>query len=219
MKYYLEQILQRACEKAYPGCCTKSSLYRKKYADYSSAILLKISQETKQSPKDVWQRIQTELPNLEITASIELTEKGFMNFFISKTAQFDMITKKINRLTAVPKRTAAEHNLEVINYAHMRINNVLPKLVNSDDKMLVVNLTVEEEQLIECLDEILSVFYISSDAFLLKKLQHLAVNIHSYFNVITLLCDNKEKYNLQVCLLKNCFMMLEIGILTFGLRV
>jgi len=217
MKNFLEQELEKVGHRLFPDVKMPTSLVKKKYADYSCDVILKIAKKLKCQACEIIPQFLKALPNLEGIAQIEIDSKGFINIFINRFSQNQMISDALDTLVVRQSRQFSSKDWEVIQYAYVRIHQALLHLPKAQKDFSYKELLREEQNLIDCLEDLLSVFYISSDEVLFKQLHNFSLNIHRYFNVITLLCDNQNRYQFQIHLLKQCDRMLETGLLTFGL--
>ena len=217
MRSYLEGELQKKCLELYPHWPVKISLCRKKQADYSTDIFLRMAKQNDILAQDLIEKFKKHRNDWIGVKKIEIVPPGFINFYVEPLIQFQMISDAIRQLQTCHLRNVSMREGRLIVYAYQRIESVL----SHENKAFKIafekeSLFLEEEKIINCLDDLLSVFHMGSDVEVFKNLHDLAMNIHGYFNIITLLCENKSRYQFQMYLLKMCFLMLKKGLLTFG---
>jgi arginyl-tRNA synthetase len=65
----------------------------KKFGDFASNIAMMLAKTEKTNPRDLAEKIIQNLPNSEIITKTEIAGAGFINFFVSQNASFEVINQ------------------------------------------------------------------------------------------------------------------------------
>lgn len=217
MKNLLELYLRQFCQKQFPDATIDVHLKQKKFADYSWDGLCQLVQAF---DGDV-------IPFAKTIGDALLTQKGVKHVYIEKPChvnidvddhiRYDLIFHQILEHSPLLKQPLAcqQQNIE---YALLRLQEISEHLSFEIVPSYPSSLKMEEQKILKCLDELLCVLQENNLDKIAHQLNHLANHIHGYLRVITLLCEDKIKYQFQIQLLKLSELMLKTVTLPKNLK-
>lgn len=208
MKSLLEDHLQESLVKICPKLQHLIRLQQKKYADYTLEGLPHLARQMHVDVQTLSDRFCSILMQQEGVLHVEIEKSCYLNIFIDAKKRYFLIFERILDL-----KMHSSLNNENIHYVLMRLQLILQHLPFESKPIYPSDLRIEECHILNCLDELLSVLQVNNAHEISKLLNELANNIHGYLQVITLLCEDKSRYQFQIQLLKLCDLMLRNGIL------
>ena len=67
------------------------------HGDFASNVALILAKQAKKNPRELAQQIIDGLPNIEWLEKVEIAGPGFINFYLEKTAQLNVVSEVLNR--------------------------------------------------------------------------------------------------------------------------
>lgn len=207
--------------------------------EYTSNLALILAKSCGQTVAQLAELIVKALPLDSSVERVEIAGVGFINFFMSSKATFLIISELLFQDETFGKKSlngANDANSELlalsihsIQYAHARIGSVFKQLEHSGvywDRALGLKHVdllrhPQEIQLISLLNRYPEIIEQAQACSALQQMAYyqaeVAKSLHSYYNAVSLLCEQEELRCARFCLLEAVRRVLYAGLNLLGL--